>query len=319
MFVPLSGLEDENVLNIAEKMKWYKHEPSLLQVFEVLEPPRRLEDKPLRMTVQEGYQIGVQGSVVRGKIEQGTLQMGDKLKILPSQARGDVIQVEMHHQIIKVGVPGDKVGVSVRDVEAEDIERGSIVTNPKDQPVKQVTSFTAQIVVVNHPSVIKVGYTPLVHCHSARVACRFEKLISIVDKAKGEEVVKKPPHIATGDAAIVELVPERPAVYEPFNECPPLGRFVIRDNNRTVALGIILTVITTDVKPGSKQKKIMGEDLSPTKTSYFRSLSRSPTKVTSRSPRKGTLKQTTQQLPGKLKRKQHSKSPNNRTQSKNKT
>ena len=177
--------------------------------------------------------------------------------------------------------------------------------------------------MVNHPSKIKVGYTPLVHCHSARVACRFEKLISILDKAKGEEVVKKPPCIATGDAAIVELVPERPSVFEPFKECPALGRFVIRDNNQTVALGIILSVVTTDLKPGSKQKKVMGEDVSPTKTGFFRSLSRSPTKVTSKSPRKGALKQTSQPLPGKLKgkagSKQNSKSPNTRTKSKNKT
>ena len=84
--------------------------------------------------------------------------------------------------------------------------------------------------MLNHPSVITVGYTPVFHCHTTQTACRFVELVKTIDFLK------------TGDIAVVKLEPTKPMVIETAKEFPPLGRFAIRDMGQTVAAGMCIEV-----------------------------------------------------------------------------
>ena len=147
----------------------------------------------------------------------------------------------MHHEQIQQALPGDNVGVNIRGVGKNDIRRGD-VAGPVDNPPTVAKSFTARIMVLNHPSVITKGYTPVFHCHTAQVACRFEELLKKFDPRTGEVKEENPEFLKTGDAALVKIVPTRPMVIEPIKEFPQLGRFAIRDMGQTVAAGVCVEV-----------------------------------------------------------------------------
>jgi elongation factor 1-alpha len=99
-----------------------------------------------------------------------------------------------------------------------------------------------KIIILDHPNEIKVGYSPVVDCHTAHVACRISELLSKVDRRSGNEIEKEPKFLKKGESAYVKMVPLKPMVVETFAEYSPLGRFVARDMGNTVAVGVIKEV-----------------------------------------------------------------------------
>jgi len=102
-------------------------------------------------------------------------------------------------------------------------------------------NFEAQVIVLDHPNRIMAGYTPVLDCHTAHIACRFHKLLAVVNKRNGEVEEADPKFIKSGQAAMVELVPTKPMCVEAFSKYAPLGRFAVRDMRKTVAVGVIKT------------------------------------------------------------------------------
>src|SRR5438093_708464 len=133
------------------------------------------------------------------------------------------------------------VGYNVRGVDKKDLRRGD-VAGPTDNPPTVAKSFTAQIIVLNHPSVITAGYTPVFHAHTAQVACTFEEIIAALDPKTGAPKPEKPDFLKTGDAARVKIRPTKPLVIEAFKQFPQMGRFAIRDMGQTVAAGQVIDV-----------------------------------------------------------------------------
>ena len=129
---------------------------------------------------------------------------------------------------------------SVRGLNKGDIRRGD-VAGPVDKPPKVVKEFSAQITVLNHPSAIAAGYTPVFHAHTAQVACIFTKLEKKLDPKTGGTKEENPEFLKTGDAAIVRIQPTKPMVLENAKEFPQLGRFAIRDMGQTVAAGMCIS------------------------------------------------------------------------------
>jgi len=99
--------------------------------------------------------------------------------------------------------------------------------------------FLAQVIVLNHPGEIRKGYCPVLDCHTAHIACKFDNIKSKIDRRSGKSLEDAPACIKTGDCAMVELIPQKPMVVEVFSSYPPLGRFAVRDMRQTVAVGVI--------------------------------------------------------------------------------
>merc|ERR1712086_450075 len=233
-------------------MPWYKG-PFLLEAIDGIDPPARPTDKPLRLPLQDVYKIGGVGTVPVGRVETGILKPGMIVSFAPAMVATECKSVEMHHEQLTQAGPGDNVGFNVRNVSVKDIRRGNVASDSANDPAKEAKSFTAQVIVMNHPGQISNGYSPVVDCHTAHVACRFDNIKEKIDRHTGKKVEDSPKFVKSGDAAMVEMIPSKAMCVETFNEYAPLGRFAVRDMRQTVAVGIIKNVAKAE--KGAKSTK----------------------------------------------------------------
>ena len=239
-FIPISAFEGDNVSEASENTPWFDG-PDILTALNNLPEPEPPTDAPLRLPIQDVYTISGIGTVPVGRIETGQMRAGDNVSFQPSDVSGEVKTIEMHHEEVDLAGPGDNVGFNVRGIGKDDIRRGD-VCGPADDPPTVAETFTAQIVVMQHPSVLTAGYTPVFHAHTAQVACTIESIDQKIDPASGEVVEGNPDFIQSGDAAIVTVRPQKPLSIEPSSEIPELGSFAIRDMGQTVAAGRVMEV-----------------------------------------------------------------------------
>jgi elongation factor 1-alpha len=210
------------------------------------------------------YKIGGIGTVPVGRVETGILKPGMDLVFAPFGLTSEVKSVEMHHEALEQAVPGDNVGFNVK-ISVKDLKRGFVASDNKSDPAKGCDTFSAQVIVLNHPNEIKAGYTPVLDCHTAHIACKFKELTEKIDKRTGAKVEDKPQAVKSGEAAMVTMIPTKPMVVESFKDYAPLGRFAVRDMRQTVAVGIIKSVVKAEKGAGacveefSKDKKKDGK------------------------------------------------------------
>merc|ERR1712007_226914 len=159
------------------------------------------------------------GTVPVGRVETGVIKPGMVVTFGPVGLTTEVKSVEMHHESLAEAAPGDNVGF-----------------------------------IINHPGTISAGYTPVLDCHTAHIACKFTELLQKMDKRTGKVTEKDPKSIKTGDACMCLLKPTKPMVVETFKEYPPLGRFAVRDMKQTVAVGVVKTVTKGDGTGGKTTK-----------------------------------------------------------------
>lgn len=236
-FIPTSAFKGDNLAKISENTKWYTG-PTLLASLDLLKVPEKPVSLPLRIPVQDSYTISGIGTVPVGRVETGKMKPGDKIIFMPAKAVGEVKSIEMHHAEVKEAVPGDNIGWNVRGVEKKDIRRGDVCGHT-DKPPSVADEFTAQIVVLQHPSAIAAGYTPVIHCHTAQCAGMITAILKKLDPKSGQVAAENPDFIKAGDAAIVVIKPMKPLCIEKVKEIPQLGRFAIRDMGMTIAAGMV--------------------------------------------------------------------------------
>jgi elongation factor 1-alpha len=241
-FIPISAYMGDNVVKKSDKMPWYKGGTLIETLDAVIKEPEKPINKPLRLPVQDVYSITGVGTVPVGRVETGVLKVGDTVVFEPAGVKGEVKSIEIFHKQIPEAKPGDNVGFNVRGVAKEQIKRGDVVGHVNNPPTV-AKEFIAQIIVLQHPSVIAAGYTPVFHCHTASVACRIEEIIAKIDPKTGAVIQEHPDFIKTGDAAKIRVVPTKPMVIEKQSDFPELARFAIRDMGMTVAAGICLDVV----------------------------------------------------------------------------
>ena len=242
-FIPVSGLMGDNLTKASDKMTWFKG-PTLMAQFDNFKEPEKPTTLPLRMPVQDAYEITGIGTVPVGKIETGIMKPGQKIKILPGRTGkgidAEVKTVEMHHEALPQAEAGDNVGVNLRGIGKKDVARGDVICDAAS-PAPIVEEFTAQIAVIAHPTVIAKGYTPVFHVHTAQVPCQF---IELVEKTSPDgKKAENPDFLKNGDVAIVKLKPIGNLVLEKQSENPHMSGFAIRDAGATVAAGMCTDLV----------------------------------------------------------------------------
>jgi len=262
--VPISGFNGDNMLEKSSNMPWWKKTKierksgnyefeTLFDALDNIDPPSRPTDKPLRLPLQDVYKIGGIGTVPVGRVETGVIKPGMIVTFAPSALTTEVKSVEMHHEALSEANPGDNVGFNVKNVSVKDLKRGFVTSDSKSDPAKEAQDFQAQVIVLNHPGQIQAGYSPVLDCHTAHIACRFSELMTKIDRRTGKEIEANPKFVKSGDSCIVKMIPSKPMCVESFQQYPPLGRFAVRDMKQTVAVGVIKEV--TRKEAGGKTTK----------------------------------------------------------------
>jgi elongation factor 1-alpha len=251
-FVPLSAYVGDNVVKKSDKMAWYKGEPLIKVMDASIKVPEKPVDKPLRLPVQDVYSITGVGLVPVGRVETGVLKAGDKVIFEPSGITTEVKSMEMHHKPLQKAEPGDNIGFNVRGVDKTAIKKGDVIGPPSNPPTV-VKEFTGQIIVLQHPTVITKGYTPVFHTHTAHVACKITELVKKIDPKTGATIKENPDMLKTGDAAVIKVVPTQPMVIEKQSDFPQIAKFAIRDMGKTVAAGICIDLVKAEKKADKKK------------------------------------------------------------------
>ncbi|XP_021357315.1 elongation factor 1-alpha-like [Mizuhopecten yessoensis] len=252
-FVPISGLLGDNMLEPSANMTWWKNwsierkkelatGQTLFEAIDAILPPERLVTKPLRLPLQDVHKIAGIGTVPEGRVETGIIKPGMVVTFAPQNLTTEVKSLEMHRQQVPEALPGDTVQFNVKNV-SEELNRGDVAGDSTNDPPKEVESFIAQLIILDHPGTIKAGYSPVIDCHTAHIACKFVELLDKYDRGTGKSIEKKPESVKAGDGCIAKLVPLKPMCVERFSEYPPLGRFSVQDMGQTVAVGLIKDVV----------------------------------------------------------------------------
>ncbi|MBE5728320.1 translation elongation factor EF-1 subunit alpha [Candidatus Parvarchaeota archaeon] len=241
LVIPVASKEGVNITKKSDKMPWYTG-PTLLEALDALPTPDRPVNLPLRVPVEDVYSIQGVGTVPVGKVVTGVMKPGDKIIFEPSHVQGEVKSIEMHHQTLEQAIPGDNIGFNVRGIEKDQVKRGDVVGTVSAPPTV-VTEFTAQILVLYHPTAISAGYSPVLHTHTAQVPVRVKKILRRLDPKTGATAEENPATIKQGDAAIVLLEPLKPLSIEKSDEFPQLAGFAIRDMGSTIAAGRCIDLV----------------------------------------------------------------------------
>jgi len=268
-FVPISGWHGDNMIEPTANMPWYKgwskkemvkKDPkditgkTLLEALDSIAPPTRPTDRPLRLPLQDVYKIGGIGTVPVGRVETGEIKPGMVVVFAPVNVTTEVKSVEMHHTALEKAGPGDNVGFNVKNVSVKEVRRGNVCSDSKNDPAKETDEFKAQVIILNHPGEIRKGYSPVVDCHTAHIACKFDTLVEKIDRRSGKKLEDNPEKVKSGDSALVEMKPSKPMCVEAFSDYAPLGRFAVRDMRQTVAVGVIKSVKKKEAGAGKVTK-----------------------------------------------------------------
>ncbi|MBD3313894.1 translation elongation factor EF-1 subunit alpha [Candidatus Woesearchaeota archaeon] len=248
-FLPIAAFPGDNVAKKSENMSWYDG-PTLLEALDQLQEPEKPTELPLRLPIQDVYNITGIGVVPVGRVETGVMKVGDKIIAVPGRegkgVKGEIKSMEMHHEQLQQVGPGDNIGFNVRGFGKKDITRGDVIGHESNAPTV-ASEFTAQMVVLNHPTVVTIGYTPVFHIHTAQIACQVTAIEKKLNPATGEVLAENPDFIKNGDAAIVKIKPIQPLVIEKQKEIPQMSRFAIRDSGMTVAAGMCIDLVKKEL------------------------------------------------------------------------
>ncbi|KAG2388310.1 hypothetical protein C9374_000474 [Naegleria lovaniensis] len=247
--IPTSLVLEENVMKNSDKMPWYKGEP-LLSVVDSLTTPSCQQWKkyaPLRLSVIDSYRISGIGTVLIGQLHTGILQPDTMVKVPTLKGTSQdllVKYIEIDHKTVPNAFPGSVIGIHVSQLPVSSCRRGLVLSDPKNHPAAFTLFFEAKIKILDCPNIIKEGFTPMVDCGLAHVACRFEKLMYTIDATTRRVASYHPSFLNKNDLAVVRLRPiKKRFLLERYNDFPCLGRITVRDNNKIVAIGTVTRIV----------------------------------------------------------------------------
>jgi peptide chain release factor subunit 3 len=248
-FIPIAGLAGLNLTTrLPEGVCTWWDGPSLLEIMENLKAPERLLDAPVRFVVTEKFK-DMGGTMVMGKLETGSIQPGKKLVIYPTKQTCECVGIFIDMNEIPAAEPGDNVRLRIRGAEEEDIHTGFVI-GTADYVVPSVSKFEAQLMLLDCRNIISAGYTCMMHIHSAVTECKITTLVATLDKKTKEVKQQKPKFVKTGDTAIVRIELPQTICMESFSTLDKLGRFMLRDEGKTIGIGVI-TKLPKSVVGGS--------------------------------------------------------------------
>ncbi|KAF3054907.1 Eukaryotic peptide chain release factor GTP-binding subunit [Daldinia childiae] len=225
---------------------WYDG-PSLLEYLDNMQALERKTNAPFMMAISGKYRD--MGTMVEGKIEAGVCKKGMTLIMMPNKEKVEIAALygETEDEI-QFAQCGDQVRIRLRGIEEDDISAGFVLCSPK-RLVHNVSAFEAQIRILELKSILSAGFNCVLHVHSAVEEVTFAALLHKLQKGTGRKSKVPPTHAKKGDSIIARMQVTGGAgsvCIERFEDYPQMGRFTLRDQGQTIAIGKITKLITDD-------------------------------------------------------------------------
>lgn len=239
-FMPCSGLTGAGILGpVGQLAKWYKEE-AFIPYIDSLPSLHRNTDGPFMMPIVDKYTD--MGTVVIGKVESGQCTKGQTLAIYPNRTEVKVDQLWSDEIEVTRVVCGENIRVKLKGVEETDISQGFVLCDPNN-PIKSGKIFDAQVVILDYKSIICPGKTFVMHLQAIIEEVTLKALICLVDKKSGEKSKTRPRFVKQDEIAIARFSSDDVICIETFKDHPQLGRFTLRDEGKTVAIGKVLKLV----------------------------------------------------------------------------
>lgn len=240
-FMPCSGITGMGIKEQIDESicPWYRG-PAFIPFIDELPSLNRKTDGPFIMPIVDKYKD--MGTVLMGKVESGTARKGINLLVMPNRTQVSVDQLWSDDEEVTAVGPGENVKIKVKGIEEEDVSPGFVLCDASN-PIKTGKVFDAQVVILEHKSIICAGYSAVMHIHCAAEEITVKALICLVDKKTGDKSKTRPRFVKQDQVAIMRIECSGLICLEQFKLFPQMGRFTLRDENKTIAIGKVLKVI----------------------------------------------------------------------------
>jgi len=245
-FIPVSARQGDNVARHAQdQMPWYQG-PTVLDALDDLEAPAPLSDLPLRLPLQDIYRFDAR-RILAGRIESGTLRVGDSLVFEPGNRTGVVKTLERWKGPDRdFAVAGESVGITLEDQIF--VERGTVAAHAATAPAT-TTRFRARLFWMGHAE-MRVGGRYKLKLATQEVMATVAAVERVIDASTLSVAEQGRSHVARNDVAELVLQTDAPLALDPHDTIELTGRFVLVDNRITAGGGIVLdTVVDEATRP----------------------------------------------------------------------
>ncbi|TPX35016.1 hypothetical protein SmJEL517_g02461 [Synchytrium microbalum] len=245
-FLPVSGYTGANIKDrLAEGLAPYYNGPSLIEFLDNMEIPRDYSG-PLIMPIADRFKD--MGTVVVGKIESGRMQKGQAVVLMPNKKVAEILTIMVEDKELNTAKNGDNVRVRLKNIEEEDVSPGFVLCLPNN-PIHTITAFEAQLQIVESKSIICGGYQAVMHSGTITEEVTMTDLLHMVDKTSGRKSKHSPKFVKTGDICICRIETSQIICLETYKDYPQLGRFTLRDEGKTVAIGKVTKLLADQLAP----------------------------------------------------------------------
>ncbi|XP_049623196.1 eukaryotic peptide chain release factor GTP-binding subunit ERF3A-like [Suncus etruscus] len=238
-FMPCSGLTGANLKEQSDFCPWYSGLP-FISYLDNLPNFNRSVDGPIRLPVVDKFKD--MGTVVLGKLESGSICKGQHLVMMPNKHNVEVLGILSDDVETDSVAPGENLKIRLKGIEEEEILPGFILCDP-NKLCHSGRTFDAQIVIIEHKSIICPGYNAVLHIHTCIEEVEITALICLVDKKSGEKSKTRPRFVKQDQVCIVRLRTAGTICLETYKDFPQMGRFTLRDEGKTIAIGKVLKLV----------------------------------------------------------------------------
>lgn len=242
IFMPVSGYSGAGLKERVnpKDCPWYSG-PSLLEYLDTMSQMDRRINAPFMLPI--AAKMRDMGTIVEGKIESGHIRKGHSTLLMPNKINVEIQNIYNETESeVDMAVCGEQVKLRIKGIEEEEISAGFVLTSPKN-PIKNVTRFVAQIAIVELKSIMSAGFSCVMHVHTAIEEVTITRLLHKLEKSTNRKS-KKPPAFAKKGMKIIAVVEtEEPVCVETYQDYPQLGRFTLRDQGTTIAIGKIVKIL----------------------------------------------------------------------------
>eukprot|EP00249_Psilotum_nudum_P023933 c29030_g2_i3 orf=972-2195(-) len=244
-FLPISGLLGTNMKDrvLRSVCSWWDGQ-CLFEALNTIELPPRDPNGPFRMPLIDRFKD--MGTVVMGKIESGSVRRGDNLVVMPNKVNVKVVTIYTDTNEVNLARPGENLRIRLSGIEEDDISPGFVLSSVY-RPITEVLEFDAQLQILellDHKAIFTAGYKAVLHIHAIVEECEIIELLQQIDPKTKRTMKKKVLFVKSGDVVVARIQVNEAICVERFEDFPQLGRFTLRDEGKTVAIGKVVGLPT---------------------------------------------------------------------------